>query len=418
MENYKIFLENLSLISRKYKIINSTKETFNIFSILRNEYDEVNLHSKFITELLKDKNHGRKFIELLLPIIGVEKINYKRVNIFSEYSVKDNGRIDIILKFFLEDNKKVIVIENKIYADDQYQQLKRYYDSMLMEGYKPEEIELVYLTLAGAEPSEDSIKGLPAAIRENIRIISYKDDIIAWIEDCIKEAAQVPIIRETLVQYESLLKKITGKGEKTMTEEMKNMILSNKDYLDMTYKLTDVLVKIKQDLQLKFWEKLEEKLNNSLNLQLEKRLEYPNHHYSKNLIEKFYTNSRNNRFYGLMYFIKDLENRGKLYLRIEVSDNIYFGFRIINNEGNSTTNKKDDYLEKELLDLKFTRTDWWLGWKYFCSSELQNQFINFKELDSNLANVLRDDKKLERLTSEIEEEILEKLRTLQQKNFI
>ena len=412
MENYKIFLENLSLISRKYKIINSTKETFNIFSILRNEYDEVNLHSKFLSELLKDKNHGRKFIELLLPIIGVENINYKRVNIFSEYSVKDNGRIDIILKFFLEDSKKVVVIENKIYADDQYQQLKRYYDSMLMEGYKPEEIELVYLTLAGAEPSEDSIKGLPAAVRENMRIISYKDDIITWIEDCIKEVAQVPIIRETLVQYESLLKKITGKGEKTMTEEMKNMILSNKDYLDMTYKLTDVLVKIKQDLQLKFWEKLEEKLNNSLNLQLEKRLEYPNHHYSKNLIEKFYTNSRNNRFYGLMYFIKDLENRGKLYLRIEVSDNIYFGFRIINNEGNSTTNKKDDYLEKELLDLKFARTDWWLGWKYLCSSELQNQFINFKELDSNLANVLRDDKKLERLTSEIEEEILEKLTIL------
>lgn len=412
MENYKIFLENLSLISRKYKIINSTKETFNIFSILRNEYDEVNLHSKFITELLKDKNYGRKFIELLLPIIGVEKINYKRVNIFSEYSVKDNGRIDIILKFFLEDSKKVIVIENKIYADDQYQQLKRYYDSMLMEGYKSEEIELVYLTLAGAEPSEDSIKGLPAAVRENMRIISYKDDIITWIEDCIKEVAQVPIIRETLVQYESLLKKITGKGERIMTEEMKNMILSNKDYLDMVYKLTDVLVKIKQELQLKFWEKLEEKLNNSLNLQLEKRLEYPNHHYSENLIEKFYTNSRNNRFYGLMYFIKDLENRGKLYLRIEVSDNLYFGFRIINNEGNSTTNKKDDYLEKELLDLKFSRTDWWLGWKYFCSSELQNQFINFKELDSNLANVLRDNKKLERLTSEIEEEILEKLTIL------
>lgn len=197
-----------------------------------------------------------------------------------------------------------------------------------------------------------------------------------------------------------------------MTEEMKNMILSNKDYLDMVYKLTDVLVKIKQELQLKFWEKLEEKLNNSLNLQLEKRLEYPNHHYSENLIEKFYTNSRNNRFYGLMYFIKDLENRGKLYLRIEVSDNLYFGFRIINNEGNSTTNKKDDYLEKELLDLKFSRTDWWLGWKYFCSSELQNQFINFKELDSNLANVLRDNKKLERLTSEIEEELLEKLTIL------
>lgn len=412
MENYKIFLENLSLISRKYKIINSTKETFNIFSILRNEYDEVNLHSKFISEFLKDKNHGRKFIELLLPIIGVEEINYKRVNIFSEYSVKDNGRIDIILKFFLEDNKKVIVIENKIYAEDQYQQLKRYYNSMLMEGYKPEEIELVYLTLAGVEPSEDSIKGLPDTVKENIRIISYKDDIIAWIENCIKEVAQVPIIRETLVQYESLLKKITGKGEKTMTEEIKNMILSNKDYLDMAYKLTDVLVKIKQELQLKFWKKLEEKLNNSLNLQLEKNLKNPNHHYSKNLIEKFYTGIKNNKYYGLMYFIKDLENRGKLYLRIEVENNLYYGFRIIDNTGSNLVNKKDDYLEKDLLNLKFLRTDAWLGWKYLYSSKLPNQPINFKELDSNLANILKDDKKLERLISEIEEEILEKLAIL------
>lgn len=412
MENYKIFLENLSLISRKYKIINSTKETFNIFSILRNEYDEVNLHSKFISEFLKDKNHGRKFIELLLPIIGVEEINYKRVNIFSEYSVKDNGRIDIILKFFLEDNKKVIVIENKIYAEDQYQQLKRYYNSMLMEGYKPEEIELVYLTLAGVEPSEDSIKGLPDTVKENIRIISYKDDIIAWIENCIKEVAQVPIIRETLVQYESLLKKITGKGEKTMTEEIKNMILSNKDYLDMAYKLTDVLVKIKQELQLKFWKKLEEKLNNSLNLQLEKNLKYPNHHYSKNLIEKFYTDIKNNKYYGLMYFIKDLENRGKLYLRIEVENNLYYGFRIIDNTGSNLVNKKDDYLEKDLLNLKFLRTDAWLGWKYLYSSKLPNQPINFKELDSNLANILKDDEKLEELTSEIEEEILEKLTIL------
>ena len=65
---------------------------------------------------------------------------------------------------------------------------------MLMEGYKPKEIELVYLTLAGAEPSEDSIKGLPDVVKENIKIISYKDDIIAWIEDCRKEAAQVPIL--------------------------------------------------------------------------------------------------------------------------------------------------------------------------------------------------------------------------------
>ena len=53
MENYKIFLENLILISKKYKIINSTKETFNIFSILRNEYDEINLSFKVYNRTFK-----------------------------------------------------------------------------------------------------------------------------------------------------------------------------------------------------------------------------------------------------------------------------------------------------------------------------------------------------------------------------
>lgn len=413
MERYKIFLENLSLINRKYKLLNSTKENFNIFSILRNEYDEVNLHSKFLTELLKNKNHGKKFIDLLLFNLGIEEFKYESVKIFSEYSVKNSGRIDILLKFFSDDSKKVIVIENKIYADDQYQQLKRYYDSMLKEGYKHEEIELVYLNLHGTEPSDDSTKGLPDKIKENIRVISYKNDILKWIEECIKETAQVPIIRETLIQYESLLKKITYKEEKSMTEEIKNMVLSNKDYLEMLYKLTDILENIKIELQLKFWKKLEEKLNNSLSkkgLILEKSLNSPNHHYSKDLIKKFYTNGRNNKFYGLMYFIKDLENRGKLYLRIEVENNLYYGLRIIDSSKNSNYNKKDDYLEKELSNLKFSRTDWWLGWKYLYSSELQNQTINLKELDSNLAGILKDDKKLEKLTSEMEEEILETLR--------
>ncbi len=413
MERYKIFLENLSLINRKYKLLNSTKDNFNIFSILRNEYDEVNLHSKFLTELLKNKNYGKKFIDLLLFNLGIEEFKYESVKIFSEYSVKSIGRIDILLKFFSDDSKKVIVIENKIYADDQYQQLKRYYDSMLKEGYKSEEIELVYLNLHGTEPSDNSTKGLPDKIIENIRVISYKNDILKWIEECIKESAQIPVIRETLIQYESLLKKITYKEEKSMTEEIKNMVLSNKDYLEMLYKLTDVLENIKIELQLKFWKKLEERLNNSLSkkgLILEKNLNSSNVHYSKNAIENYYRNSKSNKYYGLMYFIKELENRGKLYLRIEVSHNIYYGFRIVDTLGSNLTNKKDDFLKKELLNLNFTRDNCWLGWKHLYSSELQNQTINLKELDSNLADILKNDKKLEKLTSEIEKEILETLR--------
>ena len=128
MENYKIFFENLCLINKKYNLINSKKEDFNIFSILRNEYDEVNLHSKFI-------------------------------------------------------------VENKIYAEDQIGQLNRYYYSMINKNYSNAELEIVYLTLDGSEPDEESTKGLTKEIKEKIITISYKENIVEWLNDCIKEVA-------------------------------------------------------------------------------------------------------------------------------------------------------------------------------------------------------------------------------------
>ena len=115
MENYKIFFENLCLINKKYNLINLKKEDFNIFSILRNEYDEVNLHSKFIVELLKNKNYGKKFIEIFLGKLEIQVFNYENINIFSEYSKGINGRIDILLEFSKGKEKKAIIIENSLF---------------------------------------------------------------------------------------------------------------------------------------------------------------------------------------------------------------------------------------------------------------------------------------------------------------
>ena len=44
-----------------------------------------------------------------------------------------------------------------------------------------------------------------------MRIISYKDDIITWIEDCIKEVAQVPIIRKHLYNMRAFEKRLQVK---------------------------------------------------------------------------------------------------------------------------------------------------------------------------------------------------------------
>ena len=404
MENYKIFFENLCLINKKYNLINSKKEDFNIFSILRNEYDEVNLHSKFIVELLKNKNYGKKFIEIFLGKLEIQVFNYENINIFSEYSKGINGRIDILLEFSKGKEKKAIIIENKIYAEDQIEQLNRYYYSMINKNYSNDELEIVYLTLDGSEPNKESIKGLTKEEKEKIIIISYKENIIEWIDVCIKEVAEVPIIRETLIQYRSLLKKITGKEERKLINEIEELVLSNNEYLKMIYKIDDVLREIKIDLQFKFWKKLEEKLNEiaiKKKMKLENRLEYPNLHYSIDLIKNY----SKKKFFGLMYFIKEIENRGKLYLRIEVEERVYYGFRIINNNGKSNFNMIDNYLEKEFKELNFKRTDWWLGFKYISNFENINEFIDFKYFNESLAILLNNDEKLEKLVKYISEDI-------------
>ena len=408
MENYKIFFENLCLINKKYNLMNLKKEDFNIFSILRNEYDEVNLHSKFIVELLKNKNYGKKFIEIFLEKLEIQVFNYENINVFSEYSKGINGRIDILLEFSKGKEKKAIIIENKIYAEDQIGQLNRYYYSMINKNYSNDELEIVYLTLDGSEPNEESTKGLSKEAKEKIVIISYKENIIGWIDNCIKEVAEVPIIRETLIQYRSLLKKITGKEEKNLIKEIEELVLSNNEYLKMIYKIDDVLREIKIDLQFKFWEKLEEKLNEIVvkrKMKLESNLEYPNLHYSIDLIKSY----PKKKFFGLMYFIKDIENRGKLYLRIEVEDRVYYGFRIIDNNGKNNFNMIDDYLEKEFKELNFKRTDWWLGLKYISNFENLNEFIDFKYFNENLAILLNNDKKLEKLVKHISRDIEETL---------
>lgn len=412
MNKYKLFLENINLIDKKYQILKSKDENFNIFSILRNEYDEVNLHSKFIVELIKNKTYGYKFLILFLKKIGIDFFEIKDYQVFGEYTVKNNGRIDILIKIYSKIEKKVIVLENKIYAEDQFQQLKRYYDSMVREGYKDKEIEIVYLTLFGQAPSEESILGLKG---KNIIEISYKNEIIEWIEELIKEVAQNPIMRETLVQYKNLLEKLTNSEEKDFMKELKEMILLNQEYLNIAWKLPDIVENIKVDLQLKFWQKLEEKLDVSLKEKgflKENSLPFPNHHYSKENIEKFYRNMKKNRWFGLMYFIKEIENRGKLYLRIEVEENIYYGFRIIDNLNNFNQNDKDDLFEKEMLKLKFQRTENWLGWKYIYNLENKEQRLNLKNMNNEVASVLNDDKKLDNLILGIEKDILNTLNVL------
>jgi len=197
MENLKelqLLLKNIELIDNKYKILRDA-DAFNIFTVLRNAHDEVNLHSQFIGHLLNpDESHkkGNEFLAAFLKICGINDFSTEKVKV-----TKEEGKIDLLIK----NDSQAIIIENKINAGDQDTQLVRYYNKTLNT------VKVIYLTLDGRPPSANSLGTVKLEI---LICISYSFHILNWMDECIKISALNPPLRETLLQYKKLMGELTG----------------------------------------------------------------------------------------------------------------------------------------------------------------------------------------------------------------
>ena len=223
--NFDFLKDIKTIIERSEEITRLKQERFNIFSVLRKDHDENNLHSAFLTELLNPEGRhdlGNAFLKIFIEEFKLSDI----LNIENPITVKkektiEEGRVDI----YLEDTtqKSVVLIENKIHARDQDRQLERYHNHIT--NSKKGKGKLLYLTLKGKEASEESKKDLK---EEDYFCISYSEDIFSWLEKCMKEAADVPTVRETIKQYMNLIKKLTGGLQNQMEEnEIIEKIIEN-----------------------------------------------------------------------------------------------------------------------------------------------------------------------------------------------
>ncbi|MCU4177317.1 PD-(D/E)XK nuclease family protein [Carboxylicivirga sp. N1Y90] len=217
------------------KIAKLKGENFNIFSILNMESAENKTHSAFLCEILNsDGNHGFNdvFLKLFLkrlkaitpenPILT--KFTTEGAKVTAElsigkidYEAKTGGRLDIVITDIAGQN---IIIENKIYATDQEIQIERYCN------YQSNTSVVFYLTLEGTEPAEKSYGNKKAD--KDFYLLSYADDIIDWLSQCQKEATDSPIVRESIKQYNILLKKLTNQlTTNAMSQEIKDIIKRN-----------------------------------------------------------------------------------------------------------------------------------------------------------------------------------------------
>ena len=107
MDNINNLLKMVEILKEKSSNISKTNIDFNIFRVLRQESDEVNLHSKFIIELLSNiPLYSEKFRKLFLKNIGLDE-NYFTDNVKVKREYKN---IDILLI----EKDRAVIIENKI----------------------------------------------------------------------------------------------------------------------------------------------------------------------------------------------------------------------------------------------------------------------------------------------------------------
>ncbi len=261
----KLFIEISAICKRYEEIAKLTGENFNIFQILGLQTSEVRLHSAFLAELLNSKGlHGQgdKFLSLFVKQLKgksiTTKIDTKSSEAFVEYysgkiteDGQHGGKIDILIK---DKNSQCVIIENKIYAGDQPQQLKRYNNFSESTA-----LTLLYLNLFGGEPSAISSDGLE--VGKDFYIISYQKDILEWLDACMKEATALPIIRETILQYIHLIKWLTNQTRsKTMSNEIKELLKNNPEYFKNIPSIQSAYEELKKEINDNFFKELGEKL--------------------------------------------------------------------------------------------------------------------------------------------------------------
>jgi len=213
MEKIKNLLYQIAIISKKNaEILDATGGRFNMFRTCGvNHYE--NTHSAIIAEFLNPNGtHGLKskllecFIETLGEYFTIQNFNCEKSRVHTEHSTEE-GRIDILI---VDNQNKAIIIENKIYAIDQPEQLKRYnrYAQTYKNGYL-----ILYLTLFGDNASEQSGEGV------SYLSISHKENIINWLEKCVAISSRFPMVRETMIQYINHLKQLTNQDMDTKNKE-------------------------------------------------------------------------------------------------------------------------------------------------------------------------------------------------------
>ena len=261
MDEYKEIENLLNIVKSRIDTHNEFKKEydkqlafdfslFNFFSIGENKVSQILAY--FLDE---KQNHGQGnlFLNEFVKTFYNKEIDTKNSINICEKIITENRRIDI----YIELNGLIIAIENKIWADDQHNQLKDY--TSYLEKKSKGNYLLLYLNPYGTEPTTKSIDENTKANlieKEKFKIISYKNDIINLINNwlIICEADNVSYFLKEFKKYLEI--KFLGKNTLNMSKDLRTIIENNKrevqqlvkEYKDMENEVLNKLNLIGKEL--------------------------------------------------------------------------------------------------------------------------------------------------------------------------
>lgn len=291
-------IQQIALLRAKYH----RAAGFNLFSLLRSSSDEVKLHSRYLAFLLNPQgahNAGHKPLQLLLEVLGIEGFDCSSATVRNEHK-----KIDILVR---NRERQAVIIENKIYACDQDEQLTRYNSTILAEGYRAP--HTVYLTLEGIDADKKSSGAL------NYKRASYRHDILTWLEKCLPLVVREAGVRESLLQYTDLIKQLTSNDQsETYMEKLTQELLKN-DNLLLVKDIQKAYIQALITLQIDLWKKVADSAKHRYTDMPE-----PTVTATPEAVNHYYNGTRDNKYFGLYYNSAS----GGVYL--ELNHNLYCGY--------------------------------------------------------------------------------------------
>lgn len=227
-------LSRISEMKRKFenmtRVLARRGDEFNVFALCGVDHYET-VHSRILAELLSPKgSHGQKgaFLIEFCRLFKIPMFSEKAI-VTTEVTAKVRGvegrRFDILI----EDGESICIIENKIFAGEQPEQLKSY--SEWLKGITKKNKTLIFLTPNGRE-------GVSAVDSASYKAVAYlKDggnDICDWLELCRRVAIDAPFVRESISQYINHIKNIIHGGA-IMNDEVSNLLGENMEAAQLAY---------------------------------------------------------------------------------------------------------------------------------------------------------------------------------------